>query len=80
VPMPSVPPAFPDGHFYSPVVRVEEARDDRPRIWPATPSMPAIDLNPRRQRAFLTHAFARYIREYRCPERHNPIDSSARSV
>jgi predicted O-methyltransferase YrrM len=56
-----VKPAFPDGHFYSPVVSVEEAEKDRDRLWPDAPELPGIDFNSRHQLGLLMNEFPRLI-------------------
>jgi hypothetical protein len=47
-------PAFPDGHFYSPVIDPAEAHAARSRIWRENPEDPlGIDFRPSEQRALL---------------------------
>jgi predicted O-methyltransferase YrrM len=46
--------AFPDGHFYSPVIDPEEIGAARNRIWSDNPAdPPGIDFQPERQQALL---------------------------
>lgn len=68
-PAPSTP-AFPDGHFYSPVVDVNDVSARRQAIWPAEPPMPlGISLNAAGQRSFLESAFATFVDAFDYPER-----------
>lgn len=47
-------PAFPDGHFYSPVINPDEVHAGRRRIWPEVPpELPGLDFRPDRQRSLL---------------------------
>lgn len=63
-------PAFPDGHFYSPVVDVSDVSARRMSIWPAEPPIPlGIDFNTAGQREFLEAAFAQFIGAFDYPER-----------
>jgi hypothetical protein len=64
----SPPPAFPDGHFYSPVVDIAEARRDESRIWTPSRGLAGIDLRERHQRRLLAREFRRYLRDYRYPD------------
>lgn len=65
--MPATRPAFPDGHFYSPVVNMAEAAHDRARIWPASPEFLGVDLAPARQQAFLEEDFPAYLNDFTYP-------------
>ena len=38
-------PAFPDGHFYSPIVNVEDVQINESKIWPEKKSVHGIDFN-----------------------------------
>jgi predicted O-methyltransferase YrrM len=62
------PAAFADGHFYSPVVDVDEIGAQQAAIWPADPTILGIDFNPDSHRRILREAFPRFIREYDYPE------------
>lgn len=53
--------AFPDGHFYSPVVSGEEALNDQQRIWPEVPEVPGIEFNAERQLELLQARFPRLL-------------------
>jgi predicted O-methyltransferase YrrM len=68
------PPAFADGHFYSPVVNPAEARQDEARIWPPQPTMAGIDMNDAGHLAVLQSDFPRFIGDYDYPE-HGPADA-----
>lgn len=61
-------PAFEDGHFYSPVVNVDEAVTDESLIWPRTPETPGVDLNPVSTKRLLTETFPPLLRDYAYPE------------
>ena len=61
-------PAFPDGHFYSPVVDPDSISSRQDRIWPATPTVLGIQFRAPQQRKFLTGDFRRYVREYDYPD------------
>jgi len=61
-------PAWPDGHFYSPVVDVTEAQRDRGRVWHDGEDPPGIDFRPAAQAAFLRDCVGTYIGEYDYPE------------
>jgi len=63
-PMSSIRPMFPDGHYYSPVVSVEEATKDQERIWREQPEVRGIDFNERGQRQILK-SFPKYLQDYR---------------
>lgn len=46
--------AFPDGHFYSPVIDAKDLRKRRDTLWAApSPELPGVDLNEAGQRALL---------------------------
>lgn len=76
-------PAFPDGHFYSPVVDVAEVARDHDLLWPAAPAsgLPAtaaeevptaptvhgIDWNPALHEVLLRQHFPRLFAEYDYP-------------
>lgn len=57
-------PAFPDGHFHSPVVDVRQALADADRLW-GTVSQPAgLDLDPMGHRRLLTDVFPPLMEGY----------------
>jgi predicted O-methyltransferase YrrM len=60
----SRPSAFPDGHFYSPVVDPDEIDARQPAIWPAEPRVLGIDFNDASHLRVLQTHFPRYIAEY----------------
>lgn len=68
-------PAFPDGHFYSPVVSVEEAEKDRDRLWPQAPDLPGIDFNDRHQLDLLVNKFPRLLEGFDYEE-NGPTDDA----
>jgi predicted O-methyltransferase YrrM len=76
-------PAFPEGHFYSPVVDIEEARRDEAIIWPSdvtgpmahlmttpaiAPTVKGIDWNHQSHEDLLRHGFPEMIAGYNYPE------------
>jgi len=65
-------PAFPDGHFYSPVVDIDEVARNQQRIWPDHPDLQGIRFRPSQQRRFLTRDFRRYVRDYDYPDEPRP--------
>lgn len=81
-------PAFPDGHFYSPVVDTVEAARDEAVIWPPAlqpgplahmlkspptePTVHGIDWNPASHEDLLRHQFPRLIDGYDYPENGSP--------
>jgi len=61
--------AFPNGHFYSPVVDVHDAGARAATLWPATAQpMPGLDFNDASHRQWLTEFFPRFIADYQYPE------------
>lgn len=66
------PPAYPSGHFYSPVVDTAAAAQRRDAIWPANPDVRGIDFNDAGQVQVLTELFPRFIGDYDYPEHADP--------
>ena len=61
-------PAFPDGHFYSPVVDASEAARDAGRIWPAsTKPVRGVDLNHAGHERLLREVFPSLLEGYDYP-------------
>jgi hypothetical protein len=58
------PPAYPDGHFYSPVVDTAAVAERRDAIWPAAPKIAGIDFNDAGHVHVLTELFPRFIGDY----------------
>jgi predicted O-methyltransferase YrrM len=85
-------PAFPDGHFYSPVVDIDEVLRDQDLIWPpgdpagplvhlmktapTAPSVHGIDWNPQSHEDLLRNHFPMLIDGYDYPET-APVDASS---
>jgi predicted O-methyltransferase YrrM len=65
----SRPSAYPDGHFYSPVVDPDEIDARQPEIWPAEPRVLGIDFDDASQLRVLQMYFPRYIAEFDYAER-----------
>jgi hypothetical protein len=61
-------PAFPDGHFYSPVVDMDEAKKDQHRIWSEKLDVLGVDFNESAHRSFLTETFPSLFGAYDYPE------------
>src|SRR3954471_23192050 len=59
---------FPDGHFYSPVVDIDEICHRCHAIWPAQPTALGIDFNDASHRELLSQAFPRYMPDFDYPE------------
>jgi predicted O-methyltransferase YrrM len=60
-------PAFPDGHFYSPVVNVDEVGNDQGRIWAPGRKLSGIDLNPGGHEHLLQVVFPSLIGDFDYP-------------
>jgi hypothetical protein len=60
-------PAFPDGHFYSPIVDPEESSRDAGRIWSTEKSLHGVDLNPASHYHLLHNVFPKLIDGYDYP-------------
>ena len=63
-----VPKAFPDGHFYSPLVDVEELRPREAALWKPRLTIPGIDFNDASHASLVAGAFARHMPEYCYPD------------
>ena len=59
-------PAFPPGHFYSPVVDPGEI--DAARIWPERPDISGIEFNDASHRQVLERDFPRFYPDYDYPD------------
>jgi predicted O-methyltransferase YrrM len=64
----SRPSAYPDGHFYSPVVDPDEIDARQPAIWPAEPCVLGIEFNDASHLRVLQNYFPRYIADYNYAE------------
>lgn len=58
----------PPGHFYSPIVDVQEVAAKRERLWGADPVVDGIDWNDAGHRQLLTEVFPKYLPLYDYPE------------
>lgn len=67
------PAAFPDGHFYSPIVDTDELLT-RP-LWPSDPVVLGVDFNDESHASILEGVFSRYISEYDYAE-HKPAEDA----
>jgi predicted O-methyltransferase YrrM len=70
---PGEAPAFPDGHFYSPVVDRNVLRRRRDEIWAPRDSLPGVDFNDSSHREILTREFPRFMRDFDYPDQ--PVGS-----
>lgn len=61
-------PGFPPGHFYSPVVDIEQARANADRIWPDNPQCLGIDLNEQGHQELLQQVFPQFLKDYDYPD------------
>lgn len=68
-------PAFPDGHFYSPVVDMAEAMGDAKRIWSGSKAALGIDLNPLGHERLIRVDFPALIGGYDYPTSGNADDA-----
>ena len=75
----SRPSAFPDGHFYSPVVDPVEIEAHESGIWPAEPRVLGIDFDDASHLRVLQTYFPRYIADYDYSE-HAPSSDEELSV
>lgn len=66
---------FPPGHFYSPVVDVEELRSQEARVWPATPEILGIDFNDAHHELVLRQYFPAFYPDFDYPKQSdgNPL-------
>jgi hypothetical protein len=67
------PPAFPDGHFYSPVIDRNALRGRRDELWAERHSLPGIDFNDASHREILADIFPRFIGDFDYPKQ--PVGS-----
>ncbi len=65
-------PAFPDGHFHSPVVDLAEVERDRARIWPARSEVLGIDFREDHHRALLEGPICELLADYDYPSEAKP--------
>jgi hypothetical protein len=62
------PAAFPDGHFYSPVVDADDVVARQGEIWPEHPVALGIDWNDAHHERVLREHFPRHLKHYDYPE------------
>ena len=61
--------AYPNGHFYSPVVDPADLNSKTSEIWPVeAPQIPGIDFNRKTHEMVLEHWFPEHISKYDYPE------------
>ena len=66
-PAPPIKSAYPDGHFYSPVV--DPASLDARSLWPANPSVLGLDFDDASHERILRETFPRFMADYDYRER-----------
>lgn len=65
---PSRNAAFPEGHYYSPVVDTSDVWARRMEIWPAQPVTLGVDWNEAQQASLLREVFPRHMPHWDYPE------------
>jgi hypothetical protein len=67
---------FPPGHFYSPVVDVDELRREQARVWPAKPEVLGIDFNDAYHQHVLHEYFPTFYPDFAYPQHSdgNPLN------
>lgn len=67
---------FPPGHFYSPVVDVDELRQEQARVWPAKPEVLGIDFNDAYRQHVLHEYFPTFYPDFAYPQHSdgNPLN------
>jgi len=58
------PAAFPDGHFYSPVVNTADMEARRLEIWPSEPEVPGIEFDDEFEQQVLRELMPRYLADF----------------
>ena len=64
---------FPAGHFYSPIVDVNDVFERRAEIWSERPHPLGIDFDDASHRAILSEVFPKYIGDYDYPDRKSVV-------
>jgi hypothetical protein len=72
------PAAFPDGHFYSPVVDPDDIARRRAQIWPAEPAVRGIDFDDESHTHLLCDVFPGLLQDFDYPEEGNEDASDGR--
>ena len=68
--------AYPNGHFYSPVVDTEELRSRADSLWPAlAPEIPGIEFNRDNHEMVLRNWFPQHMPRYDYPEHHGECNN-----
>ena len=66
---PETPKAFfPPGHFYSPIVDVDDLRNQQARVWPAKPKVLGIDFNDAHHERVLREYFPAFYPDFAYPQ------------
>lgn len=63
----NMPQKFPDGHFYSPIVNIDEVKQAENRIWSERPEVLGINFNDASHKILLSEVFPLYISDYDYP-------------
>ena len=66
---------FAPGHFYSPIVDVDELRSQQARVWPAKPKVLGIDFNDAHHERVLREYFPAFYPDFAYPRQYdgNPL-------
>src|SRR3989442_8576200 len=66
---------FPSGHFYSPIVDVDELRAQEARVWPPKPTVLGIDFNDAHHERVLREYFPAFYADFAYPAKSdgNPL-------
>ena len=67
------------GHFYSPIVDLEDAKTRSSQIWPPNPLVLGVEFNDESHLNILTKHFPQFIDAYDYPE-NGPADPNTRIV
>lgn len=59
---------FPDGHFYSPIIDLDDLRARQEEIWPEQPEISGIEFNDESHRQILGQVFPQFIADFDYPE------------
>lgn len=55
---------FPNGHFYSPVIKIDDVVKSQDRIWPKDPVSLGIDFNDLGHQSMLQEVFPKYLEDF----------------
>lgn len=55
---------FPDGHFYSPIININDIKKNEKNLWPANPNVLGVDFNDASHIKMLSEVFPQYMTDY----------------